>query len=141
MSALMLGLASLALWTIPTADDSLDGRATYYAEGMMEQVAANRGLDLRGYKGGVALNRAGDLRRTVWLQWADGAVEGPFLVVDCASRRDFPERERQGYVVEVDAQTARRRVFYDGKPAAVTVWFRRPESRDLWTGIAQEVRA
>lgn len=122
----MLALATLALWTVPTSEDVVQGRATYYADGLMEQVAANRGLSLSGYRGGVALNRAGDRGRQVWLEWSDGTVAGPYLVVDCAERRHMGERERQGLVVEVDAQTARLRGFYGVGPVAVQVWFVEP---------------
>lgn len=128
MAVTMLALAVAALWTVPSSDDRLDGRATYYDEGLMEQVAANRGKSLEGYAGGVALNRAGDVGRRVWLQWGDGTTTGPHLVVDCANRRHFGERERQGLVVEVDAQTAQRRGFYGVGPVPVAVWFVEPRA-------------
>ncbi len=92
-----------ALWTIPTGDARVEGLATYYAPGLMQQVAANRGMSWnRGaYVGGVALNRMGDLRRSVWLE-REGEVTGPYLVVDCAGRGEHYEgRERRGLVVEV----------------------------------------
>ncbi len=134
MSQVMLGLVVAALWSIPTSDDSVAGRATYYADGLMEQVAENRGRSLTGYVGGIALNRAGDLGRIVWLEWPDPkhgwlqtTIEGPFLNVDCSQRRHFAERERRRLVVEVDAQTAQRRGFYEIAPAPVRVWFVNPE--------------
>jgi len=101
---------------------NLEGRATYYAPGLMETVAANRGYDLDGYLGGVALNRKGDLGRAVWLEW-DNAVEGPFLVVDCAQERHYHLREEQNRVVEVDAATARRHWGYGVGPAPVKGYF------------------
>jgi hypothetical protein len=104
----------------------LDGYATYYAPGLMEKVAANRGIDLQAYLGGVALNRAGDLGRAVWLEWGPGQVEGPFLAVDCAQFKHFPERQRLSYVVEVDAGTARRHRFYGAGPVPVRVLFTEP---------------
>lgn len=64
----MIAVAMLALWMEATAEDHLAGEATYYAAGVMERVAAFRGLSLEGYAGGVALNRAGDLGRPVWLE-------------------------------------------------------------------------
>ena len=51
---------TLALWQMPTPDVELMGLATYYAEGIMHQVSDYRGMDLAGYVGGVALNRAED---------------------------------------------------------------------------------
>lgn len=92
-----------ALWTVPTSDASVQGLATYYAPGLMEEVAANRGMGglPAGYVGMVALNRMGDLRRSVWLE-REGEVTGPYRVVDCAGRGDhFEDRERRRLVVEV----------------------------------------
>ena len=69
------------------------GLATYYAPGMMEYVAGYR--QTQGQLpacpecvGTVALLRAGDIGRKVWLQQADGERVGPFLVIDCARRQD-----------------------------------------------------
>ena len=115
-----------ALWTIPTADPTIAGRATHYSPGLMETVAANRGISLEGHAGGVALNRAGDLRRTVWLEWRDGSIEGPFLVVDCAQRDHFAAREDTRLIVEVDYQTADARGFAGIAPVSVTVHFLPP---------------
>lgn len=136
LAAMMLG-AELATgtfaypgtWDERTEAIGLTGLATYYAPGVMEEVAINRHLDLDGYVAAVALNRAGDLERVVWLEWADGEVFGPYLVVDCARRGEhFEARERQGYVVEVPAGVARLRGFYGVGPEPVTVWFRDPHA-------------
>lgn len=114
-------------WAEPTQETRLAGRATYYRPGLMDEVAINRGLDLDGYLSGVALNRAGDLGRVVWLQWEDGWIAGPFLVVDCAQRGPhFERRLEQGYVVEVPAWVARLQGFYGVGPVAVTVRFDAP---------------
>lgn len=118
-----------AIWADPTPQDEIEGRATYYAPGLMAQVAINRSMDLDGHLAGVALNRSGDLGRTVWIQWDDGAIDGPFLVVDCAQQgAHFERREWQGYVVEVPAWVARMRGFYGVGPAPVTVLFDPPPS-------------
>ena len=111
----------MLVWS-STSQDSLHGRATYYSPGLMETVAANRGMDLTGYLGGVALNRRGDLGRIVWLEWP-GGIEGPFLVVDCAQERHYKRRESKRLVVEVDAQTAMRQGFYGVGPWEVRVYF------------------
>ena len=124
--ATMLGIPH-AIWGAPTPADEVQGYATYYRPGLMEEVAVNRQLDLTDYLAGVALNRAGDLGRTVWIQFDDGGVYGPFLVVDCAQRgAHFELRERQGYVVEVPAWVARLQGFYGVGPASVRVLFRSP---------------
>lgn len=111
-------------WAMPSPEDTIVGKATYYRPGLMDQVAINRGLDLDGYLAGVALNRAGDLGRVVWLDFDDGLLYGPFLVVDCAQRGEhFRRREAQGYVVEVPAWVARLHGFYGVGPVPVTVRF------------------
>jgi hypothetical protein len=123
VNLILAHLLTLIAWLLPTSQSTIAGQATYYDPGLMEQVAANRHMDLTGYLGGVALNRAGDLGRDVWLEWEDGTIQGPFLAVDCANRRHFEEREAQGYIVEVDAQTAQERGFYGVGPVDVRVHF------------------
>lgn len=115
-----------ALWQIPASDDSLTGLATYYAPGVMEAVAVNRGMSIAGFRGGVALNRAGDLGRTVWLEYKDEIV-GPYLVVDCARRGPhFEERESKRYVVEVDYRLARDWGIVGVGPVPIIVHFYPP---------------
>jgi hypothetical protein len=123
VTAILLAVLITTPWHLPTAAACLQGQATYYAPGLMERVARTRAADLRGYRGAVALNRAGDLFRPVWLEWPDGQVAGPYLVVDCAQSTHYPERLHRGYVVEVSARVARARGFYRAGPAPVTVWF------------------
>jgi len=82
------------------------GLATFYAPGMMEHV-----LDVRdGYGqmlrcpecvGTVALLRAGDIGRKVWLQPPDGEKIGPFLVIDCARQVDVWPLVDRNWVVDV----------------------------------------
>ena len=123
----MTMLALLAvLWQVPTSDDAIAGQATYYAPGVMEAVAVNRGMSIAGFRGGVALNRAGDLGRTVWLEY-NGEITGPYRVVDCARRGPhFEERERKGYVVEIDYRLARDWGIVGVGPVPVKVHFELP---------------
>jgi hypothetical protein len=82
------------------------GLATFYALGMMEHV-----LDVRdGYGqmlrcpecvGTVALLRAGDIGRKVWLQPPGGEKIGPFLVIDCARQVDVWPLVDRNWVVDV----------------------------------------
>ena len=82
------------------------GLATFYAPGMMEHV-----LDVRdGYGqmlrcpecvGTVALLRAGDIGRKVWLQPPGGEKIGPFLVIDCARQEDVWPLVSRNWVVDV----------------------------------------
>ncbi len=89
------------------------GRAMYYNPGIMAAVYAYR-LQNKEVKacpecvGYVALLRAGDLNRKVWLRWADGNIEGPFLVIDVAARHHIPLLLSRNWVVDVDYQTALR---------------------------------
>lgn len=82
------------------------GLATYYNPGIMEQVLSYR-LAARDIDpcpecvGTVALLRAGDIGRRVWLQPPDGDPVGPFLVVDCARREDVPPLLDRNWVVDV----------------------------------------
>lgn len=133
--ATMLAAGPAAGWETSTPISSLDGEATYYASGVMATVAANRGLvaepgefpawlETQGYVGAVALNRAGDLGRQVWLQGPAGLVEGPFLVIDCAHPDLWLDREQRGRVVEVDWETARR--WQMRGPVVVQVFFLPP---------------
>lgn len=121
--ALIATVALLTGWNTPTPADAIHGYSTYYADGLMDRVISNRGL---GYGDGIALNRAGDLGRVVWLEWGDGPIDGPLNVVDCAQAVHYETRERLGRVVEVSAELARERGFYKVGPAPVTVWLIEP---------------
>ncbi len=82
------------------------GLATYYNPGLMDQV-----LDYRLNAGDidpcpecvgtVALLRAGDIGRKVWLQPPGADPVGPFLVVDCARRQDVQPLLDRNWVVDV----------------------------------------
>lgn len=85
----------------PSPERLLTGRAAYYRAGLMAEVATNRGLDLAGYRGGVALMRAGDLGRDVWILFPDG-WDGPFLSVDCARRAHYEMNLARDRVVDID---------------------------------------
>ena len=96
----------------------------YYNPGIMPEVLSYR-LQLKQVEvcgdcvGYVALLRAGDLNRKVWLQWDDGTVEGPFLVIDVAARHHVPSLLARSWVVDVDYPTAMRRGM--NQPIPVTV--------------------
>ncbi len=82
------------------------GLATYYNPGMMEKVLAYRVsvLDIDPCPecvGTVALLRAGDIGRKVWLQPPGGDPVGPFLVIDCARRQDVQPLLDRNWVVDV----------------------------------------
>ncbi len=82
------------------------GLATFYAAGLMEYVDGYRsGLnqlpDCPECVGRVALLRAGDIGRKVWLQPPGGEPVGPFLVVDCARRQDVAPLVAREWAVDV----------------------------------------
>jgi hypothetical protein len=82
------------------------GLATYYAPGMMRYVydyRVQRGQlpSCPECVGAVALLRAGDIGRKVWLQPPGGELAGPFLVVDCARTEDVQPLLDRNWVVDV----------------------------------------
>jgi len=91
------------------------GEVTFYAPDVMERVYHRR-LELAQVPycdkptcvGYIATLRPGDLGRKVWLAVPGKPVEGPFLVVDFASKSDFVRLGQRGLIAEVDNQTARR---------------------------------
>ena len=118
VAALALALAGaetapLQDWKQPTPAVQIRGLAAYYRAGLMDEVARNRGMDLAGYAGGVALMRAGDLGRSVWIQVPAGTSaaseatlwEGPFLVVDCSRADHYAANVDRGHVVELARST------------------------------------
>lgn len=91
----------------------VSGLAMYYNPGIMEKVLAFRRRvghvsecpECIGY---VALLRAGDLDRRVWIRRPGHLEEGPFWVIDVAGRKDIAHLLARGWVVDVDYATARR---------------------------------
>lgn len=91
------------------------GQVTFYSPGLMEWVYEHRlrleqvpVCDPPACVGYVAMMRAGDLGRKVWLKPAGRPAEGPFLVVDYADQRNFDALWARGQVAEVDYATAQR---------------------------------
>jgi hypothetical protein len=100
------------------------GYAMYYNPGVMEPVVQYRyrtkEIDVcADCVGHVALLRAGDINRRVWVQLADGSVEGPFQVVDVAARHDIPQLLQRGWAIDVDYETAQRWGLNRPKPVTI----------------------
>jgi hypothetical protein len=100
------------------------GLAMFYNPEVMQEVLSNRlamgHVSVCGECiGHVALLRAGDLNRRVWLQWADGVVEGPFLVADVAAPHHIAQLLARNWVVDVDYLTAVRRGITSPMPVTV----------------------
>lgn len=82
------------------------GLATYYALGLMENVQRYREAQAEisacpECVGAVALLRAGDIGRKVWLQPPSSDPVGPFLVVDCARQQDVEPLLARNWAVDV----------------------------------------
>ena len=83
------------------------GKAVMYAPGLMEATAEFNGLDLSGFRGGVATSSAAMIGQVVWLRVLDQEWEGPYLVVDVSGRPDvWLHVVDRGTVIEVDFPTA-----------------------------------
>ena len=123
LGAVFTRVNSPAGWAEPTPGRPVSGEASYYAPGIMAAVANRRGLSLAGYRGGVAMMRAGDIGREVWILAGDSETwAGPFLVVDCAQRIHYPGLVARGRVIEIDRR-AWRALGLAGGPAPVVVSF------------------
>jgi len=102
------GMVSIETWFLP-APLYTEGRAAYYASGVMEATAEYRGFSLAEYVDGVSLMSPADIGLEVWLKPPAGEWEGPFLVVDCARKADiWPIIMGRNEVVEVGWTTAQR---------------------------------
>lgn len=102
------------------------GTATYYARGMMEHVVEYRTRHGQlphcdDCVGAVALLRAGDIGRKVWLQPPGGDLAGPFMVVDCARREDVPVLVDADWAVDVGYEVGQQWGM-TGPMANVIVW-------------------
>ena len=120
------GIVTKDFWLSPSPSHYV-GYASGYSEGMMETVAANRGLSLNGTWGGVATMFCGDIGRTVYLRpRPEGRWQGPYLVVDCSAREHlYFNVVLNKFAVEVDFQTWTR-WHADGSLGGVHVCFTHP---------------
>lgn len=102
------------------------GSLTYYAEGVMAEVYANRlawnhVTPCAECVGQIALLDCGHLGAHAYLTIAEN-VSGPYLVVDCAATQDRAALEARKLVGEVDHATAARLGMLGGPLADVTVF-------------------
>jgi hypothetical protein len=103
--------AQLVFGLLVAPQTPLDGLATYYGDGLMEQVVSYRqGIgqltpcaECVGY---VALLDAADIGRKVWLNLAGTPTYyGPLLVADCAGQAQRADLIARGWLVDVDYAT------------------------------------
>lgn len=111
-------LLALPPWNEPTTANRLEGLSTFYADGIMEQVADYRGYD--GPREPVALMACGDLGRNVVV-----VIDGHWVlghVVDCARRDHYADRVAEGKVVEL-SRSLWQRLGLPDRPVPAVVWF------------------
>lgn len=117
------------------------GKAMFYNPGVMETVLENR-LEMgvvdhcHECVGYVAMLRAGDLNRRVWIQLSDSTVEGPFQVIDAADQKHVQMLIKKMWVIDVDYETAMR--WKMAGPRLITLWDEPPLSYSLSNNIALE---
>lgn len=103
------------------------GIVKHYSPGLMERVAAKRGLTLpRGYAGFVSVPDCSLIGKTVWASVNYGPWER-HLVADCSAPQDVARHRREGLVLEVSYREAAMAGFawdgYRGEgKAPATVW-------------------
>jgi hypothetical protein len=97
------GVVSEEFWLSPNPQHFV-GIATWYGEGVMKEVAANRGLSLDNVWGGVALMNCGDIGTHVWIKRGPQyEFEGPYIVVDCSKRVAPSENTSTGTSSRMDS--------------------------------------
>lgn len=117
--------ALLMQWSEPTTASYDVGVSTYYKPGLMADVVENRNVWVPNGVVPVALNRHGDLGRTVWLLWPSGRIDVA-LSVDCSQRGHYQRRLAKDRIVDVPAWLAIREGFYGWGPWPVRVLFGPP---------------
>lgn len=104
------------------------GLATYYADGLFDEVIVNRGIvvpwDVIGF---VALLDAQHISKRVWIRWPDGTLDGSYLVADCANATDRAALIERGWAIDVDRATARLHDMHG--PIMVTVFLEERDDR------------
>jgi hypothetical protein len=115
------------------------GKAVWYAPGLMDSTAIMRGMNLEGFKGGVATNSVAMMGKVVWLKRDRKSWEGPFLVVDVSQRNHaWHHAVNVKTIVEVDFKTAAEWgiVFYKKdtkKGYVVNKWSE--NGVEMWVGL------
>jgi hypothetical protein len=114
------------------------GRAVPYAPNLMNSTAEFRGMNLEGFKGGVATNSVGMMGQVVWLKRPGNVWEGPFLVVDVGQRNHaYHQAMNVKTIVEVDFETAIEWGIYSysrgSKGYVINRWFE--GDVEMWVGL------
>lgn len=114
----VLSIASLLLafasggGAIPISDAVVNqgqhGIAKYYSAGMFARVARNRGIKLRhDVNGYAAVADCGKIGMVVTAS-INGSNMQHFQVLDCSQSRDLARHAREGLIIEIDHDSAKR---------------------------------
>lgn len=110
--------------TVMTATLIAAGLATSYADGVMDEVVANRvrwGQVQPGDFEYVALLDCGRIGEVVWLEACNGALV-PVMVADCARRQDRAALVERGFAVDLSYELAERFDAVDRPRGGFRVW-------------------
>ncbi|MFL5735695.1 MAG: hypothetical protein ACJ78Q_21260 [Chloroflexia bacterium] len=95
----------------PAASTSQSGIAKFYSQGVFQQVAARRNIPMRrDVHGYAAVPNCARIGQVVWARLNGGPIER-YHILDCSSPKDLPNHRREGLVIEVDFESARRNGF------------------------------
>jgi hypothetical protein len=98
------------------------GHAKYYRPGLMQRVARNRGMTLRkDVAGYAAVTDCGAIGK-IAVASIKGGPPQRFQILDCSHPRDRARHLRQGLVIEVNWEVARRYGFTRQGRASAVLW-------------------
>lgn len=121
-AALLWGLVPAPPATAKNNAMEKRGIAVYYSPGVMERVAANRGLRKPAIADGMAsVPDCSQIGKLAFASVNGGLVER-YFIVDCSAPRDVARHLQMGLVLEVDYQSAVRNNFQSNGSAPATVY-------------------
>ena len=121
-AALLWGLVPAPAANAKTMGAEKRGIAVYYNPGVMERVAANRGLRKPAIADGMAsVPDCSQIGKIAFASVNGGLVER-YFIVDCSAPRDVARHLQMGLVLEVDYQSAVRHNFHRNGSAPAVVY-------------------
>jgi hypothetical protein len=106
----------------PATKPLKQGFAVLYSPGVMERVAAHRGLTKPPIAEGMAaVTDCSQIGKIAFASINGGLVER-YLIVDCSHPRDVARHIQQGLVIEVDYESAVRNNFHREGRAPAVLW-------------------
>jgi hypothetical protein len=125
ITAALFALAggSPAITEAAVVQGAQSGHAVYYAPGVFNIVARNRGMKLRAdVDGYAAVIDCRQIGRVIKAKLNGGNLE-TFQVLDCSAPRDRARHQRTGQIIEVDYQSAVRNRFVHRGRAPAQVYY------------------